>query len=207
MLIVGLTGSMGMGKSAAAARFKANGIAVFDADANVHELYSGPIASEIEAAFPGTTISGKVDRDKLSAALVKEPSKFKTLETIVHPRVRAAEAAFIQTEAAQGAKMAVLEVPLLFEAGGYEHVDVIVVVSASAATQRARVLARPGMSGEKLDRLLKRQLPDAEKRRRADFVVDTDGPVALCDAQIDAIVRALESKSGRAFERHWRHAT
>ena len=204
MLIVGLTGSIGMGKSTAAARFKANGIAVFDADAKVHDLYDGPLCPEIEAAFPGATAAGKVDRAKLSAALLKAPEKFKALEAIVHPKVRAAEQAFLREQASKGAKIAVLEVPLLFEAGGYETVDVVIVVSASAATQRARVLARPGMTTEKLDRLLKRQLPDAEKRNRADFVVDTDGPVSACDAQIDAIIAALQHRVGTAFERHWR---
>ncbi len=204
MLVVGLTGSIGMGKSTAAARFKANGIAVFDADAKVHELYDGAIASEIEAAFPGTAASGKVDRAKLSAALLKDPAKFKTLEGIVHPKVRAAEKAFIKNEAAKGAKIAVLEVPLLFEAGGFEAVDAIIVVSASAAVQRARVLARPGMSDEKLERLLKRQIPDAQKRRRADFVVETDGPISTCDTQIDVIIAALQSRQGTAFQKHWR---
>ena len=122
----------------------------------------------------------------------------------MHPKVRAAEKAFLHEQASNGAKIAVLEVPLLFEAGGYETVDVVIVVSASAATQRVRVLARPGMTVEKLDRLLKRQLPDAEKRNRADFVVDTDGPVSACDAQIDAIIAALQHRVGTAFERHWR---
>ena len=204
MLVVGLTGSIGMGKSTAAARVKAKGIAVFDADAKVHDLYDGPLGPEIEAAFPGVTAAGKVDRAKLSAALLKAPEKFKALEAIVHPKVRAAEKAFLHEQASNGAKIAVLEVPLLFEAGGYETVDVVIVVSASAATQRVRVLARPGMTVEKLDRLLKRQLPDAEKRNRADFVVDTDGPVSACDAQIDAIIAALQHRVGTAFERHWR---
>ena len=204
MLVVGLTGSIGMGKSKAAARVKAKGIAVFDADAKVHDLYDGPLGPEIEAAFPGVTAAGKVDRAKLSAALLKAPEKFKALEAIVHPKVRAAEKAFLHEQASNGAKIAVLEVPLLFEAGGYETVDVVIVVSASAATQRVRVLARPGMTVEKLDRLLKRQLPDAEKRNRADFVVDTDGPVSACDAQIDAIIAALQHRVGTAFERHWR---
>ena len=204
MLVVGLTGSIGMGKSTAAARFRANGIAVFDADAKVHELYDGPIAAEIEAAFPGTTGAGKVDRAQLSAALLKEPAKFKSLEALVHPEVRAAEQAFLREQAAKGAKMAVLEVPLLFEARGFEAVDVIVVVSASAVTQRTRVLARPGMSDEKLDKLLKRQIPDEEKRHRADFVVDTDGSISACNTQIDAIITALQSRQGTAFQKHWR---
>jgi dephospho-CoA kinase len=203
MLIIGLTGSIGMGKSTAAARFAANGIGVFDADAKVHELYKGPLAPHIEAAFPGTTARGKVDREKLSAALLKEPQKFKQLEAIVHPVVRAAERAFVQHEAARGAKMAVLEIPLLFEAGGAENVDVIVVVSASAGVQRSRVLARPGMTAEKLDRLLARQTPDAEKRSKADFIVDTSGSIDACNSQVDAIIAKLSHKTGDALERFW----
>jgi dephospho-CoA kinase len=204
MLIIGLTGSIGMGKSAAASRFRANGIAVFDADVAVHDLYSGAAAGPVEASFPGTAVHGKVDRNRLSAALLNEPQKFKLLEQIVHPLVRAAERAFIQEQAAKGAPVAVLEIPLLFEAGGYERVDVIVVVSSSSDVQRARVLARPGMTAEKFDRLLKRQLPDEEKRKRADFIVDTNGSVDACNDQIDAIVKTLRSRQGSVYERFWR---
>ena len=204
MLIVGLTGSIGMGKSTAAARFRHHGTAVFDADAKVHELYDGPIAPAIEAAFPGTTANGKVDRVKLSAALLAEPQKFNRLEAIVHPRVRDAERQFIHSEADKGAGAAVLEVPLLFEAGGFEYVDVIVVVSAPAAVQRQRVLARPGMTAEKLDRLLRCQLSDQEKRAKADFVVDTGGTVNACNAQVDAILNQLRTRQGHAFLRFWR---
>ena len=204
MLIVGLTGSIGMGKSTAAARFVHHGIAVFDADAAVHTLYEGPLAAAIEQAFPGVAVAGKVDRVKLSAALVAEPHKFKTLEAIVHPAVRASERDFVRGQAASGAKLCVLEIPLLFEAGGFEHVDAIVVVSASAAIQRARVLGRPGMAAEKLERLLLRQLSDQEKRRRADFVVDTGGTVQACETQIDAIIAVLNGRQGSAFERFWR---
>jgi dephospho-CoA kinase len=203
MLIVGLTGSIGMGKSTAAARFIANGIAVFDADAKVHELYQGPLAADIETAFPGTTANGKVDRARLSQALVDEPHKFKHLEAIVHPAVRAAERDFIRQQAVQGARMAVLEVPLLFEAGGFEAVDAVVVVSATPHVQRRRVLARPDMTAEKLDRLLARQMPDAEKRVRAQFVVDTDGSVEACNAQIDAIIPKLDQMPAQACARFW----
>lgn len=204
MLIVGLTGSIGMGKSTAAARFIHHGIAVFDADAAVHTLYNGPLTAAIEQLFPGVVVAGKVDRVRLSAALLAEPHKFKALEAIVHPAVRAAEHDFVRGQAAAGAKLCVLEIPLLFEAGGFEHVDVIVVVSAPLAVQRARVLARPGMTAEKLERLLRRQLSDEEKRGRADFVVDTGGTVQACQTQIDAIVAALERRHGSAFERFWR---
>jgi dephospho-CoA kinase len=204
MLIVGLTGSIGMGKSTAAARFRERGIAVFDADAAVHALYEGPLAAAINAAFPGTAPGGKVDRNTLSAALLAEPHRFKELEAIVHPRVRELQRRFVHAEVQRGAKLAVLEIPLLFEGGGEKAVDVTVVVSAGPDAQRARVLQRPGMTAAKLDALLKRQTPDADKRRRADFVVDTNGPTAACDAQVDAILSKLESRTGTAFAHHWR---
>ncbi len=192
-----------MGKSTAAARFAAKGIAVFDADAKVHDLYNGPFAAKIEAAFPGTTATGRVDRSKLSNVLVKEPEKFKLLEAIVHPAVRDAERAFVEQHAKAGAQMVVLEIPLLFESGGSENVDVVIVVSASAEIQRARVLARPGVTAAKLEGLLARQLPDAEKRAKADFVVDTSGTVQSCNMQVDAIIGELSHKSGDAFKRFW----
>jgi dephospho-CoA kinase len=204
MLIVGLTGSIGMGKSTAAARFLERGIAVFDADAEVHRLYAGPIAAEIERAFPGATTNGEVDRGKLSALLLGKPEKFADLERIVHPRIRAGERRFIQAEHAKGAPIAVLEVPLLFEAGGYGTVDVIVVVSADEATQRARVLSRPGMSESKFATIRGRQLSEAKKRARADFVVETGGTVASCHSQIDAIVDKLKGRDGEAYDRYWR---
>ena len=204
MLIIGLTGSIGMGKSTAAERFKALGISVFDADAEVHRLYEGLLAHDIEAAFPGTVTDGKVDRGKLSAALMAAPQRFRELERIVHPRVRTAESAFLRSEAARGAAMSVLEIPLLFEAGAADSVDAVVVVSAPEAIQRARVLARPGMTAAKLNDILKRQLADAEKRRRADFVVDTGGTAEACHAQIDVIVDELRTRKGAAYDRHWR---
>jgi dephospho-CoA kinase len=203
MLIVGLTGSIGMGKSTAAARFTSHGIAVFDADAKVHELYDGPIAAAVEAVFPGTTLDGKVDRVKLSAALLREPHKFKQLEAIVHPAVRATERDFLRREAARGTKIAVLEVPLLFEADGFKAVDCIVVVSAPSQIQRQRVLARPGMTVEKLDRLLQRQMSDKEKRSKADFVVDTSGSIDACNTQVDAIIAQLAQRPAHAFQRSW----
>lgn len=203
MLIVGLTGSIGMGKSTAAARFKHHGIAVFDADAYVHKLYAGPFTGEIEALFPGTTAGVVVDRAKLSAALLKEPAKIKQLEAIVHPKVRAAERVFLTEASRRGARIAVLEIPLLFEAGSAETVDVVIVVSAAKDVQRARVLARPGMSEAKLASLLARQLDDEDKRRRADFVVDTSGTVDACNEQIDAILEQLKQRQGSAYYNHW----
>jgi dephospho-CoA kinase len=204
MLIVGLTGSIGMGKSTAAARFLERGIAVFDADAEVHRLYAGPIAAEIEQAFPGATTDGKVDRSKLSALLLGKPEKFKELERLVHPRIRAGERRFIQAEHAKGAPIAVLEVPLLFEAGGYRAVDVIVVVSADDEIQRSRVLSRPGMSETKFTTIRSRQLSEAEKRARADFIVETGGTVENCHSQIDAVIAKLTGRDGDAYDRYWR---
>lgn len=204
MLIVGLTGSIGMGKSTAAARFLERGIAVFDADAEVHRLYAGPIAAEIEQAFPGATTDGKVDRSKLSALLLGKPEKFKELERLVHPRIRAGERRFIQAEHAKGAPIAVLEVPLLFEAGGYRTVDVIVVVSTDDEIQRSRVLSRPGMSETKFTTIRSRQLSEAEKRARADFVVETGGTVENCHSQIDALIAKLNGRDGDAYDRYWR---
>lgn len=203
MLVLGLTGSMGMGKSAAAAAFRALGIGVSDADAEVHKLYAGAAAPLVEAAFPGTTGMAGVDRTRLAATLMADPSGFKRLEAIIHPLVRAAQRAFLHDEKRRGARLAVLEIPLLFETGGEARVDKVVVVSASAAKQRERLLLRPGMTPEKLDSLLARQMSDAEKRARADFIVDTNGTLADTDAAIARLVATLESAEGDAFRRHW----
>ena len=204
MLIVGLTGSIGMGKSTAAAHLHARGLPVFDADAEVHRLYAGGKAVElIERAFPGTTTGGAIDRAKLSAALLAHPQRFRELEAIVHPLVRDAERAFLRDEARRGAEIAVLEIPLLFEAGADKLVDVSIVVSASPEVQRDRLLKRPGLTKEKLDKLLGRQLPDAEKRRRADFVVDTSGDIEASRAALDAIIAELRGRRGQAYARHW----
>jgi dephospho-CoA kinase len=203
MLIVGLTGSIGMGKSTVATRFRAHGIAVCDADAEVHKLYEGAAVPAIEAAFPGTTEDGRVDRQRLAKVLLADPAGFKRLEAIVHPMVFAAERAFLQAEAARGAPLAVLEIPLLLEGGGEKRVDVVVVVSAPADKQRERVLRRPGMTAEKLDQILARQMPDAEKRARADFIVDTGGTFAETEAQVDKIVKALKGREGTALVTAW----
>ncbi|MGD9668684.1 MAG: dephospho-CoA kinase [Hyphomicrobiaceae bacterium] len=203
MLVIGLTGSIGMGKSTAANRFRTNGVAVFDADAAVHQLYSGAAVRQIEEAFPGTTVNGIVDRQRLLAALMAEPAGFKKLEAIVHPLVREMEREFLRAEVASGSAMAVLEIPLLFETGGDRLCDVTVVVSAPAEAQRERVLARTGMTQDKLDEILSRQLPDTEKRRRADFVVDTGGPISESEAQIDRLVERLETRQGSAYQRYW----
>lgn len=204
MIVIGLTGSIGMGKSTIAEMFRARAVPVFDADAEVHRLYAGDAVAAIEAAFPGTTEQGRVDRAKLTAALGGDPARFELLEEIVHPMVRAAETRFLGEAYRSGVAAAVLEIPLLFETGLDRQVDAVVVVSAPADVQRARVLERPGMTAEKLETLLARQTPDAEKRRRADFIVDTGGTLADSEAQVDAILDSLKSKPAEAYARHWR---
>ena len=203
MLIIGLTGSIGMGKSTAAARFRFNGVPVIDADALVHKLYEGEAVAPVEAAFPGVTVEGRIDRQRLSAKLLAAPEGFKTLERIVHPLVFQVERRELHAAKAAGASMAVLEIPLLFEGGGERRCDVTVVVSATAELQRVRVLARPGMTPEKLEAILARQISDAEKRKRADFVVDTSGDIASTEAQVDRIVVSLRGRQGAAFATHW----
>ena len=204
MFILGLTGSIGMGKSTVAAMLRARGIAVFDADAEVHRLYSNEAVPLVEEAFPGTTTEGRVDRALLAAALARSSDGFKKLEAIVHPMVKSAERSFLHAEAARGAEIAVLEIPLLYETGLDAKVDAVLVVSASPETQRERVLARPGMSDARLDSLLARQMPDDEKRRRSNFVVDTNGSIAETEATISAIIKHLEGASATAYDRFWR---
>ncbi|HML44049.1 MAG: dephospho-CoA kinase [Hyphomicrobium zavarzinii] len=204
MQILGLTGSIGMGKSTIAAMFRERGIAVFDADAEVHRLYAGEAVSRIEAAFPGTTADGRVDRARLAAVLANNAERFRILEKIVHPLVRKGEQDFLRAAAARGDKVAVLEIPLLLETELDAQVDAVVVVSAPGHLQRARVLERPGMTDERLDALLERQMPDSMKRHRADFVVDTGGTLADSEAQVDAILSALRSMPADAYARHWR---
>ena len=173
MIILGLTGSIGMGKSTTAKLFAEAGVPVYDADATVHMLYEGEAVPVIEAAFPGTTADGKVDRARLSARVVHDPAAIKQLEQIVHPMLGASRQKFLQEAEQSGAPVAVVDVPLLFETGGEKRVDAVVVVTTTPEIQRQRVLARDNMTGEMLDAILARQLPDAEKRKRADFVVDT----------------------------------
>ncbi|WP_024514977.1 dephospho-CoA kinase [Bradyrhizobium sp. Tv2a-2] len=173
MRIVGLTGSIGMGKSTTARLFAEAGVPVYDADATVHKVYEGEAAPAIEAAFPGTTVDGKVDRSKLSAEVVHDPAAIKRLEAIVHPMLRAYHQKFLEDAERSGAPVAVMDVPLLFETGGDRRVDAVVVVTTSPELQRERILARGTMTNEALDSILARQMPDAEKRKRADFVVDT----------------------------------
>ena len=191
MFILGLTGSLGMGKSTAARFFAEAGVPVHDADAVVHRLYESEAVAAIEAAFPGTTAAGKVDRNKLAARVLGDAAALQRLEAIVHPLVQEAERRLLAEAAANGEKVAVLDIPLLFETGGDRRVDAVVVVSAPPDVQRARVLERPGMTIEKLESILSKQMPDAEKRRRADFVVDSSQGFESARAQVRAILDAV----------------
>lgn len=188
MMILGLTGSIGMGKSTTAKLFAEAGVPVYDADATVHRLYEGEAAPAIEAAFPGTTAGGKVDRALLSARVVHDPEAIKRLEAIVHPMLRAYHQEFLDNAERSGAPVAVVDVPLLYETGGEARVDAVVVVTTSPEVQRQRILARDNMTDEKLDAILARQMPDAEKRKRADFVVDTSHGLDPVRAQIRDIL-------------------
>ncbi|WP_027535002.1 dephospho-CoA kinase [Bradyrhizobium sp. WSM3983] len=188
MRILGLTGSIGMGKSTTARLFAEAGVPVYDADAAVHQLYEGEAAPAIEAAFPGTTANGKVDRAKLSARVVHDPAAIKQLEQIVHPMLGASRQKFLADAEAAKAPVVVLDIPLLFETGGEKRVDAVVVVSTSLELQRERVLARGTMDEAKLDAIIAKQMPDAEKRKRADFVVDTSHGLEPVRAQITHIL-------------------
>jgi dephospho-CoA kinase len=195
--VLGLTGSIGMGKSATAAIFRRAGVPVHDADAAVHRLYSGAAAPLIEAAFPGTTANGVVDRARLAAAVLGSPERLAVLEKIVHPLVRGEKDAFLARAAAAGTPLVVLDIPLLLETGGAAHCDAVLVVSAPPAVQRERVLARPGMTAERFDAVLAKQMPDAEKRKRAHFIVDTGRGHASAEAQVRSILSALAGRPGR----------
>lgn len=191
MIVLGLTGSIGMGKSTTAKMFAEAGVPVHDSDEAVHRLYAGKAAPLVEAAFPGTTISGVVDRTELARRVLGDAAALKRLEAIIHPLVRADADAFLARHRAAGAPLAVLDIPLLFETGGRDRVDKVVVVTASDDIQRARVLARQGMSEEKLASILAKQVPDAEKRRLADFIIDTGQGLEAARAKVDAIIKAL----------------
>jgi len=188
MFILGLTGSLGMGKSTTAKFFAEAGVPVHDADAAVHRLYEGEAVPLIEAAFPGTTGGGKVDRDKLGQRVLGDTAALKTLEAIVHPLVRKAEERFLADAERSGAKVAVLDIPLLFETGGDKRCDAVVVVSAPPPTQRARVLERAGMTEQKFQALLGKQVPDDEKRARADFIVDSGQGFEAARRQVHEIL-------------------
>jgi dephospho-CoA kinase len=189
MVVIGLTGSLGMGKTTTAQLFAEAGVPVHDADLTVHRLYAGEAAPLIEAAFPGTLGTGGVDRARLAEHVVGNAEAMRRLEAIVHPLVRREENRFLAAAEQANTTVAVLDIPLLFETGGERRVDAVVVVSAPANVQRTRVLARDGMTEAKFDALVARQMPDAEKRRRADFVVDTSTGIDSAREQVRAILR------------------
>lgn len=195
--ILGLTGSIGMGKSTTAGLFRQRGIPVHDADLCVHALYRGRAAPLIEAEFPGTVVAGAVDRGRLSAAVLGKAEAMKRLEAIVHPLVRAEEEAFIARSSKAGAGIAILDIPLLFETGGETRCDAVLVVTAPAAVQAERVLGRPEMTPDKFAAILARQLPDAEKRRRAHFLVDTSRGLVAAAREVGSILSALAGRPGR----------
>jgi dephospho-CoA kinase len=197
MFLLGLTGSIGMGKSTTAKLFVEAGVPVYDADAMVHTIYNGEAAPAIEAAFPGTTQDGKVDRQKLSAKVIHDPKAMTRLEAIVHPMLRSHQQKFLSDAEKSGAPVAVLDVPLLFETGGEKRVDAVVVVSTTPDIQRERILGRDGMTPDKLDAILARQMPDAEKRKRADFIVDTSSGLDPVRERIGDILRDVAKMTKR----------
>lgn len=194
MIRLGLTGSIAMGKSATAKMFADAGVPVHDADAAVHALYAGRAVPLIEAAFPGTTANGKVDRTRLGEAVLGKPEAIARLEAIIHPLVHEAEADFLAKARAEGRRMVVLDIPLLFETGGERRMDAVVVVSAPAEVQRERALARPGMTVQRLDAILARQMPDADKRRRAHFIIETGSGLDPARRAVRSLIRALSGK-------------
>lgn len=194
MIVLGLTGSIGMGKSTTAAMFADIGVPVNDADAVVHSLYLSEAVAPIEAAFPGATKDGAVDRSELSRQLAENPALFARLEAIVHPLVREREKVFLQRHRANGASLVVLDIPLLFETKAENRVDAIAVVSCDAQTQKARVMRRPGMTAEKFALILSRQVPDHEKRAKADYIIDTGHGLDSARQQVSAIVHRLTSQ-------------
>ena len=198
MIVLGLTGSIGMGKSTTARMFVEQGVPVHDSDEAVHRLYAGVAAPLVEAAFPGTTKDGVVDRPLLAARILGDADAISRVEAIVHPLVRADADTFLARARASGAPIAVLDIPLLFETSGTGRVDKVVVVTAPAEVQRQRVLARPGMTEEKFRAILARQVPDAEKRRLADFIVDSSQGMEAARDQVRAIIDALVDRASSA---------
>ena len=197
MLLLGLTGSIGMGKSTTADMFRAEGAPVYDSDRLVHDIYDGPAAMEIERAFPGATPGGAVDRNRLASLVLGDAEAMKRLEAIVHPLVWEGRRRFLEEQARRGVKVAVLDIPLLFETGADKDVDAIVVVTAPKSLQRARVLARANMTEEKFESILARQTPDEEKRRRADFIVHTDAGLEAARGEVHAILKTLQAREAQ----------
>lgn len=199
MIVIGLTGSIGMGKSTVGAMFEDQGVPLFDADAEVHAMQGsgGTLVGAIEAAFPGTTGAGGVDRGELGRRVLGDPEALAQLEAIVHPAVAVARRDFLERNSARD--IVVLDIPLLFEKGGADQVDLIVVASAPAAEQRRRVLARPGMTADRFESILALQMPDAEKRRLADVVIDTGGPLVATRQAINTLVTCLRERGVRYY--------
>jgi dephospho-CoA kinase len=197
MFVLGLTGSIGMGKSTTSALFRRAGVPVHDSDAAVHALYAGEAAALVERAFPGVTREGIVDRALLAARVRHDPQAMARLEAIIHPLVRADRAAFLRAAARAGEQIVVLDVPLLFESGADRECDATVVVSAPEDVQKARVFARPGMTPEWLAVIMSKQMPDSEKRRRAQFVIDTSRGVPDAERQVRGVLRALAGAAGK----------
>lgn len=195
MIVLGLTGSIGMGKSTTAQLFIDEGVPVHDADSAVHRLYAGEAAPIVEAAFPGTVIDGVVDRERLAEAVVGNPEAIKRLEALVHPLVREDSERFLQQHQRNGTPVVVLDIPLLFEKGGRERIDKIIVVTAPAQVQRERVLTRPGMTEKKFENILALQMPDAEKQKRADFIIDTSRGIEPAREDVRNILRQLGHSS------------
>lgn len=195
MIVIGLTGSIGMGKSTTAALFADEGVPVNDSDQVVHDLYRSDAVAPIAELFPDAVVDGVVERVKLSENLAKNPAKFRDLEAIVHPLVRAREVAFLQKQRELGRSIVVLDIPLLFETGADARVDKVVVVTCEPDVQKQRVLSRPGMTEEKFALILSRQTPDAEKRARADYVVDTGHGIDMAREQVKTIVRELREQA------------
>lgn len=192
MIRLGLTGSIGMGKSTTAQLFRDRGVPVIDSDAVVHDLYRSEAAAPVEAAFPGSTVDGVVDRARLAERLAADPAGFKTLESIVHPLVWRRERQTVERLRADNAPVVVLDIPLLYENHAEARVDKVVVVTADSDVQKARVMARPGMTEEKFQMILSRQMPDSEKRRRADFVIDTGLGLEHARGRVDEILKQLK---------------
>jgi dephospho-CoA kinase len=197
VIVIGLTGSIGMGKSTTAKMFADEGVPVSDSDQAVHDLYAGEAVPLLAHDFPEVFDGGAVDRQLLSKTLAKNPDKLKLLEAIVHPLVRQKQRDFVAARGREGCDLALLDIPLLFEVGRADDVDVIVVASCDAEQQRKRVLARPNMSVEKFEFILSLQMPDAEKRRRADYIVDTGQGMDAARDQVRKIVAALRAREGR----------
>jgi len=201
MLVIGLTGGIGMGKTSAAAHLRRLGMKVFDADAYVHRLYKGDAVEAVEAAFPGTTRDGQVDRALLAAEVAGKPERLRRLEAIIHPMVIAAEIDFLREQELQNARFAVLEIPLLFETGAESRTDVNIALSASEDVQQTRVLARSGMTEKKFETLKDRQLSDAERRARANYVVDSGTTLEHMQEQLDTLIETLQTREGGVMER------